>query len=101
MLSMDVALRFSVVVVVAGFITMAASIYEIDRREKSTSDTVTSNISMIEQRVQILSNQIRVLTDQTTRQINTNERQLQSLDSQVQALELRLSQFEHHLPGDR
>jgi hypothetical protein len=39
MRSGDVALRFSIVFAVAGFITIAAGIYEIDRREKSSSET--------------------------------------------------------------
>jgi hypothetical protein len=43
MRSGDVALRFSIVFAVAGFITIAAGIYEIDRREKSSSETVTVN----------------------------------------------------------
>jgi hypothetical protein len=55
----DVALRFSVVFALVGFIIMAAGIYEIDRREKSSSATVTANLTGIEHRVQILSDQIR------------------------------------------
>ena len=50
--SADVALRFSAVFAVAGFIIMAASFFEIDRREKSSSETVTANFTEIEQRVQ-------------------------------------------------
>src|SRR6516162_8728966 len=91
MRSGDVALRLSAVFAVAGFIIMAAGVYEIDRREKSTSETVTANLTGIEQRVGILSEQIRILNDQNTRQISTNERQLHSLDGQIQALELRLN----------
>ena len=41
----DVALRFSIVFAVAGFITMAAGVYEIDRREKSSAETVTANLT--------------------------------------------------------
>ena len=47
----DVALRFSIVFAVAGFITMAAGVYEIDRREKSSAETVTANLTETEQRV--------------------------------------------------
>jgi hypothetical protein len=97
----DVALRFSVVFALVGFIIMAAGIYEIDRREKSSSATVTANLTGIEQRVQILSDQIRILNDQYTRQINNNERQLRSLDIQVQALESRLNEFEEQLRARR
>ena len=45
--SADVALRFSAVFAVAGFIIMAASLFEIDRREKSSSETVTANFTEI------------------------------------------------------
>src|SRR6516165_9306145 len=92
----DVALRLSAVFAVAGFITMAAGVYELDRREKSTSETVTANLNGIEQRVGILSEQIRILND-NTRQNRTNERQLHSLDGQIQALESRLNVLEDHL----
>ena len=80
MRSGDVALRFSIVFAVAGFITIAAGIYEIDRREKSSSETVTRNLTEIEQRVRILSEQARILNDQYATQINTNERRPHSLD---------------------
>jgi hypothetical protein len=60
MRSGDVALRFSIVFAVAGFITMAAGIWEIDRREKSSSETVTSNLTQVEQRVRILSDLLRL-----------------------------------------
>jgi len=93
----DVALRFSVVFAVAGFIIMAAGVYEIDRREKSSSETVTASLSGIEQRVTILSDQIRILNDGYTRQIDTKERQLHSLDIQIQALESRLNELEDQL----
>ena len=93
----DVALRFSVVFAVAGFIIMAAGTYEIDRREKSSSETVTTNLTEIEQRVVILSDQIRIMNDQYTREINTNERQLHSLDLQIQALDSRLKKLEDQL----
>jgi hypothetical protein len=43
----DVALRLSAVFAVAGFITTAAGVYELDRREKSTSETVTANLTGI------------------------------------------------------
>jgi hypothetical protein len=101
MRSGDAALRLSVVFAVAGFITMAAGIYEIDRREKSSSETITMNLAGIEQRVRILSDQIGILGNQYTDQINTNERRLHSLDIQVQALESRLSELENQLRGHK
>jgi hypothetical protein len=59
MRSGDVALRLSIVFSVAGFIALAASLYEVDRREKSNSATAAVNLIEIEQQVQVLSNQIR------------------------------------------
>jgi len=50
----DVALRLSIVWSVAGFIALAAGLYEIDRREKSSSATVDRNLAEFEQRIQIL-----------------------------------------------
>jgi hypothetical protein len=76
MRSGDVALRLSGVFAVAGFIVIAAGIYEIDRREKSSSETVTANLIEIEQRVRALSEQARILNDQYAAQINTNERRI-------------------------
>ena len=92
----DVALRFSIVFALAGFITMAAGVYEIDRREKSSSETVTRNLTEIEQRVRMLSEQIRILNDQFTRQLNASERQVQALGNEVQALASRLKELEDH-----
>jgi hypothetical protein len=40
---------------VAGFIALAAGLYEIDRREKSSSTTGERNLAEIEQRIQIES----------------------------------------------
>jgi peptidoglycan hydrolase CwlO-like protein len=97
MRSGDVALRLSTVFAVAGFIVMAAGLYEIDRREKSSSETVTANLTEIEQRVSILSEQIRVLNDQYATQIDRNERRLDSLEIQIQALESRLNDLQDHL----
>jgi peptidoglycan hydrolase CwlO-like protein len=98
--SADIALRFSAVFAVASFIIMAASLFEIDRREKSSSETVTANFTEIEQRVRMLSEQIRILNDQYTSQISRNEQQLHSLDTQMQTLDARLNELENHL-GDR
>src|SRR5260370_24373589 len=78
----DVALRLPIVFSVAGFIALAASLYEVARREKSNSATAAVNLVEIEQQVQVLSNQIRILSNQ----LGANERQAQLLDSQIQAL---------------
>jgi cell division protein FtsB len=92
--SAEVALRFSIVFAVVGFISIAADIYEIDRREKSSSETQTANITEIERRVRMLADQIRILNDQYTKQRIANERQVHALDSQIQDLESRLHQLE-------
>jgi cell division protein FtsB len=92
--SAEVALRFSIVFAVAGFILIAAGIYEIDRREKSGSETQTANLTEIDRRVRILADQIRILNDQYTKQMIANERELGALGTQIQALELRVHQLE-------
>ena len=92
--SAEVALRFSIVFAVVGFISIAAGIYEIDRREKSSSETQTANITEIERRVRMLADQIRILNDQYTKQMIANERQVKALGSQIQGLEWRLHQLE-------
>jgi septal ring factor EnvC (AmiA/AmiB activator) len=101
MRSGEVALRLSIVFAVAGSIAVVAGLYEIDRREKSSSETVTANLTEIEQRVQVLSNQIRILNDQYTRQLIASERQVQALSSQIQALESRLKELEDDLRARR
>jgi DNA repair exonuclease SbcCD ATPase subunit len=78
----DVALRLSIVLSVAGFLALAAGLYEIDRREKSSSATGDHILTEIDLRIQILSNQIHILTAQ----IDANERQIQALSNQLQAL---------------
>lgn len=97
----DAALRFSIVVAIASFIALTAGLYEIDRREKSTSATGERNLAEIEQRIQLLGDQIRVLNSQLTAQLAANERQLQALKGEVQTLsgkyELRLKELENTL----
>jgi archaellum component FlaC len=101
MRSGDVALRLSIVFSLAGFIALVAGLYEIDRREKSSSKTLATNVAEIEQRVHVLSNQIRILNDQYTRQLTMNEQELRALSSQIQALtrlyDSRLKQLENDL----
>ena len=97
MRSGEVALRLSILFAVAGFITMAAGIYEIDRREKSSSENVTANLTGIEQRLLVLNDQIRIVNDQYTTEFKSNERQIHSLDTRMEALESRLDQLENHL----
>ena len=97
MRSGDVALRLSIIFGVAGSIALGAGLYEIDRREKSSSETVTANLIEIEQRVQVLSDQIRILIEQYTRQLIASDRQVQALSTQIQALESRLKELEDGL----
>ena len=55
MRSGDVALRLSIVFSVAGFIALAASLYEVDRREKSNSATAGSISSRLSSRSKSLA----------------------------------------------
>ena len=97
----DAALRFSIVVAIASFIALTAGLYEIDRREKSTSATGERNLAEIDQQIQLLGDQIRVLNSQLTAQLAANERQLQALKGEVQALsskyKSRLKELENTL----
>jgi archaellum component FlaC len=97
MRSGDVALRLSIVFGVAGSFALAAGLYEIDRREKSSFGTVAANLTDVEQRVEVLNNQIRIFNDQYTRQIIASERQVQALSNQIQAFESRLKELEDDL----
>ena len=97
MRSGDVALRFSIVLSVAGLLALAASLYEVDRREKSSSGTAAANLIEIEQQVQVLGNQIRILSNQ----LGATERQAQALGREIQGLDLRLKELEDGLRGRR
>jgi hypothetical protein len=101
MRSGDAALRLSIVLSVAGFIALASGLYEIDRREKSGSDTVAANLVDMDRRIQILGDQIRILNDQYTKQLAANERLLEALSRDIQALRdrhaSRLEQIEGEL----
>ena len=99
MRSGDVALRLSTVFVVAGSIALAAGMYELDRREKSSSETIAANLNTLDQRLEFLTNQVRILNDEFSSQRNASELQIQALDSQVQALESRLRAVEDHKPA--
>jgi hypothetical protein len=90
----DVAFRSLLVLAVAGSIALIAGIYEVDRREKSTSDTVAANLRELGQRVELLGDHVRILSSQFISQLNASERQVQVLGNQMQALELRLKQLE-------
>ena len=69
-----------IVLSVLGFIGLAAGLYEVDRREKSTLTTAERNFAEIEQRVQVLGNQIHILNDQLTARLIESERRLQALN---------------------
>jgi hypothetical protein len=75
----DVALRFSIVILIAVFIAMLAGLYEVDRREKSNSETV------------------RILSDQFAGQLAASERRVQVLMGQIEVLESRLKKLEDDL----
>ncbi|MGZ3289967.1 MAG: hypothetical protein ACXU87_18225 [Xanthobacteraceae bacterium] len=88
-------------VAVASFIALAAGLYELDRREKSTSATGERNLIEIEQRLHVLGEQIYILNNQLTAQIAANERQIQTLNGEVRDLrhsyESRLKELEEVL----
>jgi chromosome segregation ATPase len=86
MRSAEVALRLSIVLSVAAFIALVASLYEIDRREKSSADTAAANLAEIERHLQVIDNQIRVLSGQYAAQLSAQERRLQALGSQLDTL---------------
>jgi Na+-transporting NADH:ubiquinone oxidoreductase subunit NqrB len=75
----DVTLRLSIVILIAVFIAMLAGLYEVDRREKSNSETV------------------RILSDQFAGQLAASERRLQFLMGQIQVLESRLKKLQDDL----
>jgi uncharacterized protein HemX len=94
----NAALRLTSVFAVIAFIALAASVYEIDRREKSSTDTVTANLADLDQQVQLLSNRLRILSNQNARQLDADQRRIQALTSQIEALsnqyDTRLKQLE-------
>jgi hypothetical protein len=75
-----------IVFAVAAFIALAASVYEIDRREKSSSNTIAANFADLEQRVQALGDQIRILHNEYAGRVAADQRRLQALTSQIEAL---------------
>jgi hypothetical protein len=70
MRSGDVALRLSIVFLVAGIIALLAGLYEIDRREKSSSATLAANVAEIEQRIQVLTRTYLKIADCCRSDIN-------------------------------
>src|SRR5215475_14649257 len=94
----NAALRLTSVFAVVAFIALAASVYEIDRREKSSTDTVTASLADLDQQVQLLSNRVRILSNQYARQLEADQRRIQALANQIEALsnqhETRLKQLE-------
>ena len=97
MRSGDVALRLLVVFSIAGFIAVVASLYEVNRRDKSSSDTVAANLTNIAQQVQVLTNEIHIQSNQ----FDARERQTQALGRHIQSLDLRLKELEDQLPRSR
>jgi hypothetical protein len=101
----NAALRLTSVFAVIAFIALAASVYEIDRREKSSTDTVVANLADLDQQVQLLSNRVRILSNQYAAQVAADQRQLQALTSQIEALgkryDTRLKELEDILRARR
>jgi len=86
MRSGDLALRLSIIFSVAGVLVLVAGLYEIDRREKSSSATLSANVSEIEQKVLGLTSQMRVLSDQYAAHVTATERRLNKLEEDLRAL---------------
>jgi len=89
----DIALRLSIVFSVAGFIALAAALYETDRRAKSTSATGERSLVEIDQKIQALGSQIRVLSAQ----LDASERQMRALSGQVDQYDSRLTANERQM----
>lgn len=94
-------LRFGILIAVAVFIALATSVYEVDRREKSSIDTLTANLADLEQRVQILTDHVRIISNQYA----ANERRFQVLTNRIEALshqyDARLKEMDDALRGRR
>jgi hypothetical protein len=94
----NAALRLTSVFAVIAFIALAASSYEGDHREKSSTDTVVANLADLDQQVQLLSNRVRILSNQHARQLDADQRRIQALASQIETLsnqhDTRLKQLE-------
>ena len=101
----NAALRLTSVFAVVAFIALAASVYEIDRREKSSTDTVVANLADLDQQVQLLSNRVRILGNQYAGQLAAEQRQLQALTSRIEVLskqyDARLKELEDMLRARR
>jgi hypothetical protein len=99
------ALRLVIVFAVAAFIALAASVYEIDRREKSSADTIAANFADLDQRVQALGEQIRILHNEYAGRLAADQRRLQALTGQIEALsnlyDARLKELEEASRGRR
>ena len=89
----DIALRLSIVLSVAGFVALAAALYEIDRREKSSSATGDRNLVEIDHKIEALISQIHVLSAQ----LDAGERQIRALSSQVDQYDARLTANERQM----
>jgi hypothetical protein len=99
------ALRLAIVFAIAAFIALAASVYEIDRREKSSADTIAANFVDLDQRVKALSAQIRLLHSEYEARLAADQRRVQALTSQLEALsneyDVRLKELEDASRGRR
>ena len=99
------ALRLAIVFAVAAFIALAASVYEIDRREKSSADTIAANFADLDQQVQALGVSNRILHNEYAGRLATDQRQLQALTGRIEALsnqyDARLKELEDASRGRR
>jgi peptidoglycan hydrolase CwlO-like protein len=89
----EVALRFSIVLSMIGFLALVAALYETDRREKSSTTTRERDLVELHQRIQTLGSQVQSLSAQ----LDTSERQIRTLNSQIDQYDSRLTPIEREI----
>lgn len=89
----EIALRFSIVLSVIGFVALAAALYETDRREKSSSTTRERDLIEFNERITTLGSQVGVLSAQP----DASGRQIRALSSQVDQYDSKLTATERQI----
>jgi peptidoglycan hydrolase CwlO-like protein len=89
----EVALRFSIVLSMIGFLALVAALYETDRREKSSTTTRERDLVELHHRIQTLDSQVQSLSAQ----LDTSERQIRTLNSQIDQYDSRLTPIEREI----
>ena len=87
----EMALRFSIVLSVIGFVALTAGDTRLIGAQKSSSTTREQDLIELNQRIQTLGSQVRVLSAQ----LDTSEHQIRALVSQVDQYDARLIPGRH------